>query len=179
MLGHLGWERSILSHPTDGERPTPDGIGRRQTFEGGVIVWHPDLGVSEVRGAILRRYEELGATAWGYPTTDQSWTPDGDGRYNNFRHLATGAEMSIYWTAETGAHEVAGPIREHWVELGWECSELGYPTGPPAPWPDEPGGLQQPFQHGRLLYAPADDPADEPRCSCELFDELEPLVTVP
>lgn len=61
----------------------------------------------------------------GYPTTDETTTPDGIGRFNHF--AGTGG-ASIYWTPNTGAHEVYGVIRQLWSELGWERSPLGYPT---------------------------------------------------
>ena len=39
----------------------------------------------------------------GYPTTDESGTPDHIGRYNHFAGSGGG---SIYWTRTTGAHAV-------------------------------------------------------------------------
>ncbi|WP_347058662.1 hypothetical protein ABC795_17665 [Blastococcus sp. HT6-30] len=35
---------------------------------------------------------------------------------------------SIYWTADTGAHEIYGAIRTRWADSGWERGPLGYPT---------------------------------------------------
>ncbi len=85
----------------------------------------PSIGTThEVHGAILGKYEELGAEAsfLGYPTTDESGTPDGVGRFNHFQ------AGSIYWTPSTGAHEVHGLIREFWAAHGWERNvALGYP----------------------------------------------------
>ena len=57
----------------------------------------------------------------GYPTTDETVTPVGIGRYNHFQH------GSIYWTPLTGSYEVHGLIRDRWAALGWERSALGYP----------------------------------------------------
>lgn len=81
-------------------------------------------GAFEVHGAIREKYLALGAEAsiLGYPSTDESSTPDGVGRYNHFQG------GSIYWTPGTGAHEVHGLIRDRWASLGWERnSQLGYP----------------------------------------------------
>ena len=78
----------------------------------------------EVHGAILEKYQELGAESsfLGYPTTDESGTPDGVGRFNHFQ------AGSIYWTPSTGAHEVHGLIRDYWAANGWERNAaLGYP----------------------------------------------------
>jgi uncharacterized protein with LGFP repeats len=58
----------------------------------------------------------------GSPTGPELTTPDGIGR---FRHYQGG---SIYFTQETGAHEIHGAIENKWAELGFERSVLGYPT---------------------------------------------------
>ncbi|MFP2924197.1 LGFP repeat-containing protein, partial [Pyxidicoccus sp. 3LG] len=79
----------------------------------------------------------------GYPITGETVTPDGVGRFNHFRKGTV--EGSIYWTPATGAHEVHGPIRARWAELGWERGSLGYPVT------DEyavSGGRESEFQKG-------------------------------
>jgi uncharacterized protein with LGFP repeats len=84
----------------------------------------------------------------GYPTTDETATPDGIGRYNHFTGH-NGFAASIYWTPGTGAHELHGAIRAQWASLGWERSRLGYPTS------DEfgiTGGRQNNFQHGTISW---------------------------
>lgn len=149
----LGWEGSVLGYPTSGEQKAHDGVGRFQTFEGGIIVWHPTTGAFEVHGAILKRYLQLGGTVWGYPTTDES-NAKGPGRFNHFVHLPSGQERSIYWTPDTGAIEVYGALHQHWKQLGWEGSHLGYPVSPEAAWPEGgTGARQQRFQGGRILYS--------------------------
>ncbi|MCU1237870.1 MAG: hypothetical protein JWP63_5837 [Candidatus Solibacter sp.] len=78
----------------------------------------------EVHGAILGKYQDLGGESsfLGYPTTDESGTPDGVGRFNHFQ------AGSIYWTPNTGAHEVHGLIRDFWSAHGWERNPaLAYP----------------------------------------------------
>jgi uncharacterized protein with LGFP repeats len=54
--------------------------------------------------------------------SDETTTPDGIGRYNHFQG------GSIYWTPQTGAHEVHGFIRNKWAFLRWERGRLKYPT---------------------------------------------------
>jgi hypothetical protein len=123
----LGAEASFLGYPLSDEAPARNGFGRFNTFEGGAIFWHPSIGAFEVHGRIRQRWMELGGV-WselGFPTTNESTTPDGIGRYNHFQN------GSIYWTPSTGAHEVTGLIRERWAELRWERGHLGYPTAPP------------------------------------------------
>lgn len=146
-----GWERG-LGYPTNDETTTSDNTGRYQNFENGTIVWHPQTGTFATRGNINARYAALNGSHFGYPTTDETATPDGLGRYNHFLDPRSGARKSIYWTPQTGSHEVYGPIRDRWEQLGWERSLLGYPTAGPQPWPDGgAGALQQTFQGGRIL----------------------------
>ncbi len=144
----LGWERSVLGYPTTDETATPDRAARYSHFEGGSIYWTPDLGAHEIHGAIKTKW---GSLDWersflGYPTTNETATPDGVGRYNHFQG------GSIYWTAATGAHEIHGAIKAKWGSLDWERSFLGYPTS------DEfaiPGGARSNFQGGYITWSAA------------------------
>lgn len=141
-----------LGYPYTGEMPINDG-GVWQRFENADYIWHPSTGAHEVHGSIAAAYHALGGSTWGYPTTDESKTPDGVGRYNHFRNVAGGYDLSIYWTPDTGAQPVYGLIRNRWAELGWENCHLKYPTGPEVDWPEGgPGSRQQAFQGGQMLY---------------------------
>ncbi|HZH13287.1 MAG TPA: N-acetylmuramoyl-L-alanine amidase [Archangium sp.] len=145
----LGWETSALGYPITGELTTPDTVGRYNHFQGGSIYWTQATGAHEVRGNIHAKWKALGweTSPLGYPTTDETGTPDGVGRYNHFRKGAT--EGSIYWTPTTGAWSVYGQIRNKWAELGWENSALGYPVS------DEyavTGGRESEFQKGFITY---------------------------
>jgi hypothetical protein len=142
-----------LGFPTTDDMPTHDGVGRFQTFQGGLVVWHPRIGAFEVHGAISARYLAAGGTTFGYPTTDETGTPDGRGRFNHFRHLESNSTRSIYWTATTGAHEVYGLIRGHWQSLGWERSPVGYPVAPEYS-PRGNRGREQHFEHGSIVWSP-------------------------
>ena len=148
----LGWETSFLGYPTSGEQPTHDGAGRFQTFQGGMFVWHPDVGAFEVNGDIRTRYNELGGSVWGYPITDEIDIGDGRGMFNHFRHLESGGERSIYWTPQTGAHAVVGAIRDGWASYNWQHSALGYPTSDEMSLPS--GGIWQTFEGGIYLWHP-------------------------
>lgn len=118
--------------------------GRRQNMQYGSIVWHPASGAYEVRGDIRGLYDSLGGGAWGFPTTDESPTPDGTGRFNHFLVLGqstncgTPGSRSIYWHPSTGAHNVQGAIRQKWCALGWEGG-FGYPATNESPTPDGRG----------------------------------------
>lgn len=132
------------------ETATPDGRGRYNHFEGGSIYWTPETGAHEVHGAIRGKWSSMGweRSLLGYPLTDETATPDGRGRYNHFEG------GSVYWSPETGAHEVHGAIRNLWANLGWERSSLGYPTSDELPTPANIGRVSH-FQHGSIYWSPA------------------------
>ncbi len=146
----LGWENSFLGFPMTDELPVPvsSGRGRANTFEGnrGAIAWTPNTGAHEVHGEIFRCWLRLGREdGLGFPLTDELTTPDGRGRYNHFEN------GSIYWTPQTGAHEVTGYIKDAWAQAGWELGSLGYPViGPLQMRPTYSPTDFQDFEHGSL-----------------------------
>jgi hypothetical protein len=119
--------RATFGAPVTEQAVVFDGVGLTQRFERGNISYHPAWGAYSVKGAIWARWVSMGGEFYGYPTTDESPTPDGIGRYNHFR-VPDREDKSIYWTARTGAHAVFGLFRSTWSSLGWERSYLGYPT---------------------------------------------------
>ncbi|XMG35186.1 trypsin-like serine protease [Amycolatopsis bartoniae] len=138
-----------LNFPSTDESITPDGIGRYNHFnhpDGASVYWTPSTGAHEIQGAIRTKWAAMGwETGPGYPTTDESITPDTIGRYNHFTN-----STSIYWSPSSGVHSVAGTIRDRWASLGWEAGRLGYPTS------DEysiTGGRRSDFQHGYITWA--------------------------
>ncbi|GAB3510309.1 AbfB domain-containing protein [Amycolatopsis cihanbeyliensis] len=146
----LGWEKGLFGYPITDELVASDGVGRYNDFDypdGGSIYWSPDSGAHEIHGAIRSIWKRLGAEQeLGYPTTDETKTPDGVGRYNHLTH-PDGA--SIYWSPNSGAHAVRGKIRDKWSALGWERSRLGYPV---AGQTESGGVLTQRFQGGRIEH---------------------------
>jgi len=106
--------------------------------------------------AIDQKYAELGGPGGflGTPTGDETGTPDGVGR---FRHFQGG---SIYWTPDTGAHEVHGAIRDKWASLGWERSYLGYPITDEH---DCGSGRCSDFQNGTISWTPQGGSQDIPQ----------------
>jgi uncharacterized protein with LGFP repeats len=98
-----------------------------------------------LQGAILQKYNEVGASnsPLGSPISNELPGPGG-GRYSKFEG------GGIYWTPQTGAHVVLGPIRDTWRnDYGGPDGPLGYPT---ADQQEIPGGWQQTFQHGTVSY---------------------------
>jgi uncharacterized protein with LGFP repeats len=143
----LGGPGGWLGQPTSSENTAPDGTGHYRHYANGSIYWHPQAGAHEVHGAIRGLWSSLGweRSFLNYPTTDESVTPDGVGRYNHFQG------GSIYWTSGTGAHEVHGAIRGLWAQLGWERSFLGYPLINETATPDGVGRYNH-FQGGSVYW---------------------------
>lgn len=144
----IGGATGTLGAAITDETSTPNspwGVGRYNHFQkDGSIYWTASTGAHEVHGAIHDKWATLGwEQKMGFPTTDETTTPDGIGRYNHFQ---TG---SIYWTPSTGAHDVLGVIRDKWASLGWEQSVLGYPISDEL---DDPVGKRSNFQNGYIIF---------------------------
>ena len=140
----------LLGKATTAVTATPDGAGRFRHYEHGSIYWTAKTGAHEVHGAIREKWASLSFErgVLGYPTSDETATPDDSGRFNHFQG------GSIYWTAKTGAHEVHGAIREKWAALGFEKGFLGYPTTGETVAPDTVGRFNH-FQGGSIYWTPA------------------------
>jgi len=139
----LGGPGSYLGTATAPE--TAIAGGRMQTFHGGTIYWSPATGAHAVHGLILARYQALGgpSSLAGFPTTDEQAVTGG--RASTF----TGA--AIYWSPGTGAHEVHGLIRDHYLALGGPGSFAGLPTS------DEQavvGGRASTFTGATIYWSP-------------------------
>jgi len=146
----LGYETGPMGYPTTDESTTPDGVGRYNHFSNNASIYYtPRTGAQSVHGAVRSKWAALGFETgpMGYPTTDESPSADGVGRYNGF----TGGDgAAIYWSPATGAQSVHGAIRARWASLGYENGALGYPTS------DEfavPGGRRNTFQHGSITFS--------------------------
>jgi LGFP repeat len=83
----------------------------------------------------------------GRPIGDTKRVPDGRGKASEFQN------GTMYATAETGAHEVHGLIREHWLRLGGPSSYLGYPTSNELAERAD-GGRVNTFEHGDIYFWP-------------------------
>jgi uncharacterized protein with LGFP repeats len=134
--------------PKDGGvYPVADGFG--QNFAGGKIYFTPATGAHIVTGAILEKYEALGGPAnsdLGFPTIDE-----GAGRAPGSRNTTFSAADNpvIFWTPDTGARVVRGPINAAWDKLGGSAGRLGVPTEDEAYRGDV---VTQKFTGGELSY---------------------------
>lgn len=115
------------------------------------IYFSEKTGTHEIHGDILAKYKaNNGVAQLGLPTTDETGTPDGIGRYNHFE------KGSIYWTPDTGPMFVTGMVRARWAAAGWENGPLGYPVAdtyhvPGLYPPDNPKVAWSLFQNGAII----------------------------
>jgi hypothetical protein len=152
-LGGLG---SALGQPVSDEEDAA-GSGRVSHFEEGDIFWHPAYGAHDVRGAIHQRYLAVGGPGGflGYPTTGETGVLDDKkrevGAFNRFANNG-----AIYWSAETGAWEVYGVIREAWeTDHKGVKGPLGFPIAEQKTIPSEKGlpeTVHGTFQRGALVW---------------------------
>jgi uncharacterized protein with LGFP repeats len=125
------------------------GEGFGQNFAGGKIFFTPATGAHIMTGLILEKYESLGGPAdsdLGFPTIDE-----GAGRAPDSRNTTFSAadKPVIFWTPDTGARVVRGPINAAWDKLGGSAGALGVPAE------DETYGgavVTQKFTGGELSY---------------------------
>ncbi len=106
----------------------PAGGGFGQNFPGGKIFFTPATGAHIMTGAILDKYMSLGGPAdgdLGFPTIDE-----GAGKAPGSRNTTFSAADNpvIFWTPDTGARVVRGPINAAWDKLGGSSGVLGVPT---------------------------------------------------
>lgn len=72
---------------------------------------------------------------------------DGRGRARDYQN------GSVYWTPQTGAHEVHGDIRVKWAQLGGHRGFLGYPATDETGTPDGRGRFNH-FENGSIYWTP-------------------------
>ena len=93
---------ATLKCPLSDELTNPDGVGKRQQFEGGTIYWHPTLsnGAHPVWGKIGDLWGVYGweRGPFGYPTSDELWDENYKARYQVF----AGDKLQIFWSAGNG-----------------------------------------------------------------------------
>ncbi|BBX17278.1 hypothetical protein CRI77_04820 [Mycolicibacterium duvalii] len=106
----------------------PVGDGFAQNFAAGKMFFTPATGAHFMQGAILEKYESLGGPAdsdLGFPEIDE-----GPGRAPGSRNSTFSAPDNpvIFWTPDTGARVVRGPINAAWDRLGGSSGVLGVPA---------------------------------------------------
>lgn len=123
------------------------GLGYVIRYQAGDIYDSAATGAHEVHGDIRAKYNAFGAAngPLGLPTTDETTTPDGIGRFNHFQG------GSIYWTPNTGPMVVSGAIRNFWANQGWETNPaFGYPIADYFTKVGNPPEYWSGFQNGAI-----------------------------
>ena len=144
-----GGDTGSLGARDGGVYPAGEGFG--QNFAGGKIFFTPAVGAHIMKGAILEKYESLGGPAnsdLGFPTIDE-----GAGRAPGSLNTTFSAadKPVIFWTPETGARVVRGPINAAWDKLGGSAGRLGVPAEDEAYRGDV---VAQKFTGGEISYDP-------------------------
>jgi hypothetical protein len=123
--------------------------GYMQMYAQCTIYYSEQTGAHEVHGDILRKFVVLPMKGMdlGFPVTDETGTPDGQGRYNHFS-----SDASIYWHPNTGPMALQGPVRDRWASQGWERGPLGYPVR--DVFTPEAGETAGDFQNGVIWIGP-------------------------
>ena len=118
----LGGDSSVVGPQVGVLGSCPDGVGYYNQYRDGSIYWTPSTGAHEVHGDIRGKWEAL---SWergflGYPLTDETGTPDGVGRYNDFQG------GTIYWSPLSGARESQGPLR---TQISFDAGAISFADG--------------------------------------------------
>lgn len=142
----LGGAAGFLGLPTGATQTTPEGVKFRH-YQGGSIYWTQDTGALMVRGAIRDQWLNLGAERGflGLMTGDTVMARAGV-------YMSEFRGGNIYWSAETGAHEVHGLIGANYKFIGGPNSAFGLPTSDELPLAN--GGRYSLFQNGAIYWTP-------------------------
>ena len=105
--GQLGWERGALGYPKADEFTNPDGVGKRQEYEGGTLYWNPDAGAFAVWGRIGELWGQFGYErgSFGYPTSDE-FSISGGGKTQAYQNA------TLAWYPGTGDENKPGCTSE-------------------------------------------------------------------
>lgn len=145
--------REVLGAP-NGPVVIDGGVYYREHAEGR-LYWSARSGTHEVHGPIAEKYLALGGhERFGPPTTDQTVTPDGRGRFNHFLGTPYTRAASVYWTPRTGANAVWGEVRKRWAAMKWERGPLGYPVTDERRTPDGIGRYNHFSKRGSVYWTP-------------------------
>ena len=138
-----------LGLPTSSEKKTPDGVGRYTTFEHGTIYWSPKTGAHAVSGKILDLWSENGSDLGdlGYPTSDAVRNPNKEGVAQGFQN------GTVFQAADGDPRIVEGAILDKYKDLGYENSDLGYPTSDEISLSNGGGALSR-FENGGIYWSP-------------------------
>lgn len=89
----MGAQNSKLGYPISDELTTPDGVGRYNVFEHGMIYWTPKTGAHSVYEPILSKWAKAGyeRSSYGYPVAQQ----ENDGEWHVRQRFERGEVASF------------------------------------------------------------------------------------
>jgi hypothetical protein len=127
-------------------------IGAAQFDQTEPTYWTPRLGTFLIYGVIWLKWKSIGGeeSNLGYPISNETSTPDGECRFNNFA-MDGNATGAIYWTPSLGAFLIYGEIFLKWKSTGGEPGVLGYPITDESSAGDH-GGRYNDFSNGGSIY---------------------------
>jgi hypothetical protein len=146
----IGGPRSVVGLPTGSRLESPHGW--RHSFQFGDIFHDTRLGCAEVHGAILDRYDQLGA--WdgvlGSPVADEADVLD-EHRNPTGTRLSRFGNGAIYWSAARGALALEGDWLASYDASGGPTGPLGMPVGERT----TKGAVEYvAFEHGVIVNGP-------------------------
>lgn len=108
--------------------------------------WFGSTQSYEVHGGILSTYDDVGGyPALGLPTMNEDCSLRDGWCYQIFER------GTIYWSENTGGHNIHGGIKDKWTSLGYEWGWLGFPTSNEIGGLKD-GGVYQSFENGVIYY---------------------------
>ena len=144
-----GAESGPLRWPVGSQQCDLVGGGCRQNFQNGALVWSPVTGTVSVEGAVLAAYDRSGGVAGpaGYPTAAAAVRlGNGTGVVQTFQNGV------VYASPATGAYLLRGPIRDAYVQAGYNQGSFGWPTSD-LDCTLAGGGCQQQFQGDWIVWS--------------------------
>ncbi len=132
-----------------GDRFNSDSYGDDQHAQYDGYRNRPDYRDQPQASAIDSKYQDMSKAGlgMGQPIAAEQVSADGEGRYRVYQN------STLYWSPNSGAHEVHGGIREQYIRLGAENSRLGYPLSDEVPAQDGSGRTNR-FEHGSIYWSP-------------------------
>jgi uncharacterized protein with LGFP repeats len=122
-----------------------------QMFAKGALMYSPSSGAHpSLSGPIRNLWEKQGFEngGLGYPTSTVLCGLRNSGCFQNY------LGGSVMWSQATGAQAIQfGPIRDVWVNSGFENGSLGYPTSARICGLRD-GGCFQNFEKGTVMWSP-------------------------
>jgi hypothetical protein len=147
-----GGPLGTLGFPITDEFDGAKAGSRISRFEGGAIFWSEVTRAHAVQQMIFVRYLDLGGEVGflGLPRTDQ--VAVSGGVKIDFEGGA------IFWSSQTGAHEIHGPIRDRYAALGSTAGFLNFPLSDVEEIltkdGQDSGGRLSRFQGGTIYWKP-------------------------